>query len=161
MVICARPAWMTVTFRFSLLTSRQKLLQYHSARKRQKVSVLSGKNLRSGALRFLERHHMCRSSVDEPMDPAERSGMAYGRQSQFILLRPVAPGADELPGVRFGACRSGSSPLTNLSSMRPRIARVRGLFAPISLPGESGRVFWTRFAGDNASLVQMKEVHSN
>jgi hypothetical protein len=45
--------------------------------------------------------------------------------------------------------------------MRPRTARVRGLFMPFDLPGESGRVFWTRFAGGNASLVQMKEVHSN
>jgi hypothetical protein len=45
--------------------------------------------------------------------------------------------------------------------MRPRTLSVRGFFAPLYLPGESGRMFWTRFAGGNASLVQMKEVHSN
>ncbi|ABU58555.1 hypothetical protein Rcas_2475 [Roseiflexus castenholzii DSM 13941] len=84
--------------------------------------MLSGKNLRSGAQQFLKRHHECCSSSDEPMDPAGRSGMMYGRQSQFTLLRPVAPGADARSGVRCGARRSGSSPLTNLSDMRPRTA---------------------------------------
>lgn len=32
---------------------------------------------------------------------------------------------------------------------------------PIRLPGESGRVLWTRCAGGSAGFVQMKEVHSN
>jgi len=42
----------------------------------------------------------------------------------------------------------------------PHVERA-GVFVSPCLPGESGRMFWTRFAGISAGLVQMKEVHSN